>query len=93
MGRVWGDNPISKVLDPEFNPLCHLRKLLCWLLVRISLAEVKHHDQNNLGEERVYFTFQHSGQTPSLRAGTQVEAVMGCCLLVCLSWLTQPAFL
>ncbi|CAO2609842.1 hypothetical protein LEMLEM_LOCUS14387 [Lemmus lemmus] len=34
---------------------------------RVSIAGIKHHDQKQLGEERVYFTVQLSGQTPLLR--------------------------
>lgn len=45
------------------------------VLVRVSIAVIKHRDKKCLGEERVYFILQG---TPSLRegkAGTEVEAM------------------
>jgi hypothetical protein len=63
------------------------------LCLRVSIAVVKHHDQKQSGEERVYSISQLSGNTPSLRearvgtqgrdvkAETEAEATEGCCFL------------
>ena len=51
----------------------------------------KHKDQNQFGEERVYFIVQLRGHTPALRevrAGTEAEATEEHCLLPC-----SPCFL
>ena len=63
---------------------------------QISIAVRRHHDQKQLGEERVYFslhfhiTGQHGGksgqelkQWRNLEAGADAEAVEGCYLLAC----------
>lgn len=42
-------------------------------LVRVSTAVMKHHDQKQLGEERIYFTLQLSSHTSSL---TKVRAII-----------------
>ena len=63
---------------------------------RVSAVLRKHHDQKQLGEERVYFLLQLSGHIPPLtevRAGTQAEAVEECFVLACSPWISQPAFL
>lgn len=64
---------------------------------------VEHPDQKQLGEERVHFILQlvhHPGksgeglkQGKSLKVGTDVETMEGCCLLARSLWLAQPVFL
>ena len=54
--------------------------------------------KEKLGEKKVYSKFTIPGNSPSLRgvkleAGSEAEAMEGCCLLACSSWLSQPAFL
>ena len=49
-------------------------------LVRISVAVIKHHDQNQVGEERVYFLIQLVTYHPGIsgqefKAGTETEAM------------------
>lgn len=75
-------------LELAFSILCVLRGLL---------GAIKHHDQNQPGEERAYFTLELSGHTPSLReigagtpdrrlqAGTGAETPEELCLLSCLN--------
>ena len=76
------------------------------LLVRVSFAVMKHHDQGNLGVKGLFqFTFsgdnlslkkksrQEITQVHYLKAGAEAEAVEECCLLDHSSWLPQPAFL
>ena len=63
----------------------------------------KHHDQEAVGEERVYsaYTFILLFITKEVRTGTQAgqkagadaEAMEGCSLLACFPWLAQPALL
>lgn len=62
-------------------------------------------DQNQIGEERVYFSLQISGYRPSLRvvregtqgrdleAGREVEFMEECCSLPCFLCLANFAFL
>jgi hypothetical protein len=67
---------------------------------------MKHHSQKQLGEDRVYlaYTFtslliikgsqdRNSDLGRNLKAGTDAEAMEGCCLLACFSWFAQPALL
>ena len=76
------------------------------VLVRVSIAMMKHQGQNQLGKERAHFILQLSGYTPSPRevreetkGGRYLKAVSGAevmeeeCLLACSSWLVQSAFL
>lgn len=79
--------------------------LMTCTLVRVSIAMIKHHDQKQLAEKRVYFILQLSGHSPSLRTvrvgtydtklkgGTGTEVIEECCLLACPLWLTQFVFL
>jgi hypothetical protein len=63
----------------------------------------KHHDQEAVGEERVYsaYTFillfitkeVRTRSQASQKAGTDAEAMEGYSLLDCFHWLAQPAFL
>jgi hypothetical protein len=63
----------------------------------------KHHDQEAVGEERVYsaYTSILLFTTKEVRTGTQVgqeagadaEAMVGCSSLACFPWLAQPALL
>ena len=61
------------------------------ILVRISIAVMKHYDQKQLGEERVYFTHifigQELTQDRNPEAGAGAEAMEG--LLSLLSYRTQ----
>ena len=55
------------------------------ILVRVS-SVIKHHDQKQLGEEKVYFSLQLPCHAPSLRkvrAKAEAEAKEECCLLDC----------
>jgi hypothetical protein len=63
----------------------------------------KHHNQEAVGEERVYSTYTsillfitkevRTGTQAGQEAGADAEAMEGCSLLACFAWLTQPAFL
>jgi hypothetical protein len=63
----------------------------------------KHHDQEALGEERVYsaktsiplFITKEvmTGTQAGQKAGADAEAMEGCSLLACFPWLAQPALL
>ena len=57
------------------------------------MATMNHHDQKQVGEERVYYQ-RKSGlkQDKNLEAGADGEAMEGCCLLA-YSWLAHSAFL
>jgi hypothetical protein len=76
-----------------------------FVLARVSIAVNKHHDQSNLRRKGLFGLHFHitlhyqrkSGQElkqgRSLEAGANAEAMEGCRLLACSSWLVQPAFL
>jgi hypothetical protein len=63
------------------------------VLVRVTLAVVKHHDEKQLEEERVSFLSQfnitNSSSSKAVRAGLKQDrnleagAMEGCCLLAC----------
>jgi hypothetical protein len=67
------------------------------VLLRTSIAVIKHNDQKELWKERLYFGLLLSGHTPQLReigaetqgrnlgAGTEAEAMEECCSLACSS--------
>lgn len=61
--------------------------------LRVTMATMNHHDQKQVGEERVYYQ-RKSGlkQDKNLEAGADGEAMEGCCLLA-YSWLAHSAFL
>ena len=77
------------------------------VLCRIPIAVMKHHDQNQLGEERVYSAYTSaalfltggsqdrnwSKADWNVEAGAEAEGLEGCCFLACSSWLAQLAFL
>jgi hypothetical protein len=66
-----------------------------------SLA--KHHNQEAVGEERVYSAYTsillfitkevRTGTQAGQEAGADAEAMKGCSLLACFPWLSQPALL
>jgi hypothetical protein len=63
------------------------------VLVRVSIALIKHHDQKQLEEVRAYFILQGTVHHPGkpgqkLKAGTDEEATEECRLFACSSWLT-----
>ena len=109
--RGWGEGTHTRSwhhhgMYGDWTLGCIRRKLAG--SVRVSVAESKHHDQKQPGEEVVCFSLLFSGHTPSLRevrAGTQgrsleaaaeAEGMKECCLLACsswLAWLAWPAFL
>ena len=75
-------------------------KLLYTVLVRVSIPGIKHHDQKQLGEEKIYFSLylhltvhweESQGRNPEV--GTKPELREDHCLLVCSPWLAQFAFL
>ena len=45
--------------------------LMYGVLVRVSIAEIKHHDQKQLGEKRVYFLILLGPSPRKVRARTQ----------------------
>jgi hypothetical protein len=61
----------------------------------VSIARMKHNDQKQFGEGRVYFTYtsilkfiKDRARTQTrldLEAGTEAGAMEGCCLLACSS--------
>jgi hypothetical protein len=72
--------------------------------LRISIAEVKHHDQSNLGRKGfAWLKIPHCSSLKDVRkelkedrnleVKADAEAMEGCSLLACFSWLAQPAFL
>jgi hypothetical protein len=76
------------------------------VLVRVSIAAMKHHDQEASWRGKGLFSLhfhtadhhqRKSGleltQGKNLEVGVDAEAVEECCLLTCFSWLAQPAFL
>ena len=75
------------------------------VLVTIAVMRHHHHDQRDLGEERVYLAYTYTPlviiegsqdrnlkQGRNLIAGTDVEDMKECCSLACSSWLAQPTF-
>lgn len=84
----------------------HEAKCMTSCLCQVFITVIKLHEQNQFGEERVLSYLYHSQLTGShggsqgrdskgkgLEAGTEVEAMEGCCLLPWLLRLDQPAFL
>lgn len=78
------------------------------VLVRVSVAAIKHHGQKQVGEGKVYvaYTSRLDLHSPSLvevgtgtqtglkcQAGADAETMEGCYLLACFPWLAQLAFL
>lgn len=71
------------------------------LFVRIDIAVMIHHDQQKLGEERVYMAYiswitGHWGkprQKFKLGGNLEAEADVGAMAECCSSWLAHPAFL
>jgi hypothetical protein len=63
----------------------------------------KHHDQEAVGEERVYSAYTsillfitkevRTGTQAGQKAGADAEAIEGCSLLAGFPWLAQPALL
>jgi len=81
------------------------KKSILTVLVRITIAVMKHHDQSNLRRKGLTgLTLPHC--SPSLKeirtrtqtgqkeeVGTDAEVLEECCLLACSSTQAQPAFL
>jgi hypothetical protein len=76
------------------------------VLVRVTIGVMRHHDQEQVGKERVYLVYtstpqfiikgcrkRNLKQGSMLEAGADAEDMEGCCLLACSPWLAQPAFL
>ena len=67
----------------------------------VTIALMKHHDQKQVGKERVCLAYTSTSESlgegslgrSSNRAGADAEAFVGCGLLACYLSLTQPAFL
>jgi hypothetical protein len=65
------------------------------VLVRVTIAVLKPHDQSNLGRKRLIwlappYHFHHQrklAQARNLEAGADAEAMEKCCLLTHSSWL------
>ena len=79
---------------------------LCWyqiVLARVSIPGQNIITKKQVGEERVYSAYTSillfitkeikTGTQAGQEAGTNAEAMEGCSLLACLTWLAQPAFL
>lgn len=75
------------------------------VFTRVSVAVINSMDQKQLREEDVHFTTQfhitvrHGGmsgqefkQVKDLEAGAHSQAMEGCCLLACFSWMARLAF-
>ena len=59
---------------------------------------LKHHDQKQVGEKRVYSVSLKEVRTgietgQNLEAGADTDTMEGCCLLACSPWLAHPVFL
>ena len=73
------------------------------LCLRVFVTVMKHHDQKQLGKKRLSFAYisditkgsqdRNSSGAVGQGVGADAEAKERCCLLVCSSWLAQPAFL
>jgi hypothetical protein len=86
--------------------LAHLVHFLFSVLVQVSIAVTKRHDQKASWGERDLFGLhfysiinygrksrQELKQGRNPEAGAESEAMEGCCLLVCSPWLAQLSFL
>ena len=78
--------------------------MLSWsnliVLVRVTIAMMKHHDQKQDGEESIYLAYTSRAQSifgesrdKNLEAGADPETMMGLFLMACFPWLAQLAFL
>lgn len=59
---------------------------------------IKHHDQKQLGKEKVDLTYISDHSPPfrsqaGMQEGTEVKTLEECCLLDCSLWLVQPSLL
>jgi hypothetical protein len=73
------------------------------VLVRVSIPGQNIMTKKQVGEERVYSPYTsillfitqevRTGTQASQEAGADAEAMEGCYLLACLTWLAQPALL
>lgn len=83
--------------------LCHMEFLTglscrCLILVRLSIAMIKHHDQKCLGEERLFSSYClqfiiQENQGRNLETGPEAESMEEHWLLTCSPRLLQPVFL
>ena len=86
--------------------LGHLKGVTWSVLVRVSIAAMKHHDQKaSWGGKGLLGLYIHSTvhhqrkpgqefkQDRNLEGEADAEVMEGRCLLTCFTWLTQPAFL
>ena len=102
----------SKVLpqfSSKFDRVCHSNTLLLVtisFLIRVSIAVMKHHDQNASLRAKGLFGLNFSVEVHQWRksgqkhkqsrirdAGADAEAIERCCLLPCFPWLYQLTFL
>lgn len=80
--------------------LCHMEFLTglscrCLILVRLSIAMIKHHDQKCLGEERLFSSYClqfiiQENQGRNLETGPEAESMEEHWLLTCSPRLLQP---
>lgn len=95
----------SKAL-PQFHMLRSATAMPTVLVsVRVTTAVMKHHEPTRLEEARARFTYPESQSTEGRQGRNSermetwrqelidAEAMEGCCLQACSSWLPQPAFL
>jgi hypothetical protein len=92
------------MLSHKLPPPDDLPKQRLNTLSPLTVAAIKHHEQTNLGRKGfIQPTLPHHRssskklrqelkQDRSLEAGTDAEAMEGCCLLACSAWLAQLAF-
>jgi hypothetical protein len=85
----WRNDIVSRLQKPKYN----------------TVGFLTHHDYFFLGggEESVYSAYTsillfitkevRTGTQAGQKAGADAEAMEGCSLLACLTWLAQPAFL
>jgi hypothetical protein len=96
------------LLLEQIPPLpSHVTSFRCILkvsvLVRVSIPGQKRHDQEAVGEERVYSAYTsilllspkrvRTGTQAGQEAGADTEAKEGCYILASFPWLAQLAFL
>jgi hypothetical protein len=74
--------------------------VFCDVLVRVTVAVMKHHEQKQLGKGRVYLAYAltslfttEGSQDRNLEAGAEAEAIECYSLLAYFSRFAQPSFL
>jgi hypothetical protein len=91
----------EELYGPKRSQTIQLQKGAC--LSQGFYSWTKHHDQEAVGEERVYSAYTsillfitkevRTGTQAGQEAGADAETMEGCSLLACFPWLVQPALL